>query len=102
VASRGGRARRRGVAGPARPAEFEFLRLVEDDEGVVYLASPGGRPATPFRLIEAGERSAVFGNPDLDFPKRLEYRLVEGHLIASVSGDVRSQGWTFERVGDVE
>ena len=36
---------------------FEFLRIAETGEGIVYHASPGGRKLTPFRLTKLGENS---------------------------------------------
>lgn len=44
--------------------------------GIVYLASPGGRcPATLFRLETLKGEYVVFANPAHDFPQRIEYRL---------------------------
>lgn len=55
-------------------ASFEFLRIEAHADGtLVYLASPGGRAATPFRLTTLGARRAVFTNPTHDFPKILTY-----------------------------
>jgi uncharacterized protein YbjT (DUF2867 family) len=57
-----------------RPAAFEYLRIeARADGALVYLASPGGRDATPFRLTTLGPRRAVFTNPSHDFPKILTY-----------------------------
>ncbi len=83
---------------------FEYLRIVEDPEhgGVVYLASPGGGPPTPFRLTEVDGKHAVFENPEHDFPKRIEYRLEGEKLTASIAGDTPGPSWSFERVGHVE
>lgn len=79
---------------------YEFLRIVETAEGIVYFAAPGGRyPATPFPLVELGERRAVFANPEHDFPKRLVYWIAEdGALHAHAQGD-DGQGpeWRWER-----
>ena len=43
-----------------RAVEFEFMRIEEKGDGLVYLASPGGKPATPFPLVERGDMSVVF------------------------------------------
>ena len=85
-----------------RKAGFEFLRLEADKEGVVYLASPGGAPPTPFRLTTSDASHAVFENPGHDFPKRIEYRLDGETLTASIAGDQPGPAWTFRRVGKVE
>ncbi len=91
----------RSVKGERSRAQFEYLRLELDGHGVVYQASPGGAKPTPFRLVEADEHHAVFENPDHDFPKRIEYRLVDGKLVASIAGDRPGPSWTFERVAEL-
>lgn len=88
----------RGKAG----AQFEYLRIVEDKQGVIYMASPGGAKPTPFRLTEASAAHAVFENPEHDFPKKIEYRLDGEQLKVQIAGDKPGPSWTFERVGDVE
>ena len=85
-----------------RASAFEFFRIVESDSGIVYLASPGGRPATPFPLKSLGERSVVFENPAHDFPARLIYWLDEtGSLQARAEGTIRgqasSEAWRWSR-----
>jgi hypothetical protein len=86
---------------PDHPAAFEFLRLAEDERGVVYHASPGGAAPTPFRLTLAEPGRAVFENPEHDFPKRIEYRREDEVLHARIAGDAPGPAWRFERVGDV-
>jgi hypothetical protein len=64
---------------------FEFLRIVERDGGLVYIAQPGGAAATEFVLSELSETRAVFDNPRHDYPKRIVYELsAEGHLSATI------------------
>lgn len=64
---------------------FEFLRIVERDGGLVYIAQPGGRPPTEFVLTELGKNRAVFENPRHDSPQRIVYELTaEGKLTASI------------------
>ena len=76
----------RDVAG-GRMVSFEFLRIEATAEGVTYLASPKGRPATPFRLVESGPARVVFANPEHDFPQRILYWLGEdGSLHARIEG----------------
>ena len=62
---------------PARDGKtpfFELLRIVEDREGLVFLAQPRGvSPAVPFRAVEVGDSRVVFANPEHDFPQRLTY-----------------------------
>ncbi|MCA9277501.1 MAG: hypothetical protein H6815_01785 [Phycisphaeraceae bacterium] len=64
---------------------FEYLRIVERDEGLVYIAQPNGRPPTEFILTEIGTNRAVFENPRHDSPQRIVYeRSAEGGLTASI------------------
>jgi hypothetical protein len=64
---------------------FEYLRIVERDGGLVYVAQPGGRSPTEFVLTKLNEARAVFENPRHDFPQRIVYELSdEGALIASI------------------
>lgn len=64
---------------------FEYLRIVERDGGLVYIAQPGGAPPTEFVLTELGGTHAVFENPRHDYPKRIMYELAdEGRLNATI------------------
>jgi hypothetical protein len=86
------------VAG--RLAEFEFLRIVERDDRLVYVAQPNGRPATEFAMTRLDSRSVTFENPEHDFPTTIRYAARDdGTLVASIAGtagkDERS--WVFAR-----
>jgi hypothetical protein len=64
---------------------FEYLRIIERDGGLVYIAQPGGRPPVEFVLTELVKSRAVFENPRHDSPQRIVYELTpEGALIASI------------------
>lgn len=64
---------------------FEYLRIVERDGGLVYVAQPGGAEPTEFVLTELGGMRAVFENPRHDYPKRIVYELsAEGGLSATI------------------
>jgi hypothetical protein len=64
---------------------FEYLRVVERDGGLVYVAQPNGGSATEFVLTELGATRAVFENPRHDSPQRIVYELsAEGGLTASI------------------
>ena len=69
-----------------RSASFEFLRIAVTKDGVAYLAQPGGKPATAFRLVESGPAKAVFANPTHDFPTRILYWMKGAQLCAAVEG----------------
>jgi hypothetical protein len=83
-----------------RTVAFEFLRLEEREGEVVLFANPDGRcPATPFGLVELGEREAVFANPEHDFPQRIVHRRDGDRLTALIDGRVdgerRRPEWRF-------
>ena len=64
---------------------FEFLRVVERDGGLVYIAQPGGAEPTEFVLTELTTTRAVFDNPRHDYPKRIVYeRAADGSLSATI------------------
>lgn len=73
---------------PDKPAFFEFLRIEEGEDGIVYLASPRGRPATPFKMIEMMGTRVVFENTSHDFPQRIIYERKGDQLTARVEGEV--------------
>jgi hypothetical protein len=79
----------RDVSGAA--AAFEFLRIEESAGTITYLASPQGRPATPFALVESTAQRAVFANPDHDFPQRILYWREGESLCAAVEGPMNGQ-----------
>jgi hypothetical protein len=64
---------------------FEYLRIVERDGGLVYVAQPGGTESTEFVLTEVSPSRAVFENPRHDYPKRIVYELsADGGLNATI------------------
>lgn len=68
-----------------RMVEFEFLRIVARDGAIYYLAQPGGRPATEFKLTSFDGVTAIFENPQHDFPKRILYKKnPDGSLTARI------------------
>jgi hypothetical protein len=80
---------------------FEYLRIVERDGGLVYIAQPGGNPPTEFVLTTLTTTRAVFDNPRHDYPKRIVYeRSAEGDLSATIGfmkgGSPRRLGYKRE------
>ena len=68
-----------------RMSSFEYLRIVERDGGLVYIAQPGGKSPTEFVLTELTATRAVFDNPRHDYPKRIVYeRSGEDDLTATI------------------
>ena len=72
---------------------FEFFRIEAAKDGrIVYLASPQGRPATPFWQSEAAPKRVVFENKEHDFPTRILYWLdAAGALHARIEGTLKGQ-----------
>jgi hypothetical protein len=95
----------RGAAGGEGGPSFEFLRIVEEEGRLVYLASPGGRcPPTPFPAIEVAEGRVVFANPEHDFPQRIAYWLegedtLRARVEAEEDGEMRGFELLWKRGG---
>lgn len=82
-------------------SSFEFLRVVEKDGVISYLASPGGQTPTEFKLKELVSQRVVFENLANDFPQRIIYwKHTDGSLKAriegSIDGKVRAMEWHFQ------
>jgi len=70
-----------------RLLSWEFLRIQATDAGIIYFASPRSAPPTPFKLIEVGDKRAVFENKEHDFPQRILYWVdAKGALHARIEG----------------
>lgn len=75
----------RSVNAAGKMFAFEFLRIIERDGGLVYVAQPNGGTATEFVLSELSSTRAVFDNPRHDYPKRIVYELsADGNLTATI------------------
>lgn len=80
----------RTIRGPR--TSFEYLRIAPTDQGLVYFASPQGRPPTEFRLTSLKNKRVVFENAEHDFPQQISYWLDEkGELHARVEGVLRGE-----------
>jgi hypothetical protein len=90
----------RDTAG-GKTLSYEFLRIEAAAEGITYWASPRGKPATPFKLVENGGERVVFENPDHDFPRRILYWKCGGDLCARTEGAVAgkpvAEQWHWSR-----
>jgi hypothetical protein len=92
---------------PSGQPFFEFLRIEARKDGVFYLASPKGRPPTPFRLVRLEAQSATFENAEHDYPQRIQYtRDAAGPVlrvqIGTIDGKGESAEWTWSRRADGE
>ena len=73
--------------GKGRTLLFEFLRIEQQGDQIVYLSMPNGRsPATPFPLKELSGTRVVFENPAHDFPQRIIYWKDGNDLRARIEG----------------
>ena len=85
-----------------RTVSFEFLRIEATTDAITYWASPRGRPATPFKMVEQGDKRVVFENAEHDFPRRIIYWMSnDGALHAKIegtlSGKPAAEEWTWRR-----
>jgi hypothetical protein len=83
-----------------RMVAFEFLRIVERNGGLVYVAQPNGAPPTEFTLTGVDATTATFENPSHDYPKMIRYaKQADGSLEARISaeGGQRPQAFRFKR-----
>lgn len=84
---------------PSGKVFFEFMRIVETPEGVSFLASPAGRQATKFAMLECSDKRVVFDNPTHDYPQKVGYWLdVQGYLHARIAGWDKGQAKKAEWV----
>ncbi|MEQ1632372.1 MAG: DUF6265 family protein [Planctomycetota bacterium] len=68
---------------------FEYLRIVERDGGLVYVAQPGGAAPTEFVLSELSAKRAVFDNPRHDYPGRIVYELADDGVLRATIGQIK-------------
>ena len=80
-----------------RTASFEFLRIEQQGDRIVYLSMPNGRsPATPFPLKEVSGTRVVFENPAHDFPQRIIYWKDGNDLRARIEGTMNGKAGSDE------
>lgn len=77
---------------------FEFLRIVQRPDGLVYIAQPRGGAATEFPLVDSDEGVFVFENPQHDHPRRITYRVSAEELQVTLEGAEPTQVLRFRRV----
>lgn len=83
----------------AKRTTFEFMRIEQTNNGVVFVAQPSGGAAIHFSLAECSARRAVFANPGHDFPQRITYELRDDNLCARVEGDGHAaQEWCWTQL----
>ena len=81
----------RTLAG-TRMVAFEYLRIIQKEGEIYYVAQPGGRPPTEFKLTSASANKAVFENPKHDHPKIITYEKdAGGNIVATIEGDEKGR-----------
>jgi hypothetical protein len=81
--------------------DFEFLRIVEDANGIAYVSRPSGnKEDTAFKLIKSASGEVVFENPTHDFPQRIIYKRNGEKMTARIEGttDGKLKGVDFNYV----
>jgi hypothetical protein len=86
--------------GQGRTLSFEFLRIEQRQDQIVYLSMPNGRsPATPFPLRELSGTRVVFENPAHDFPQRIIYWKdgtdLRARIEGTINGTAGSEEWRW-------
>lgn len=80
-------------------SSFEYLRIMRTREGIVYIASPGGRPGTTFTMKEHAEQRIVFENLENDFPQCIIYSRSSDTLTARIENESgeKSMEWVWTK-----
>lgn len=72
--------------------EYEYLRIVEQNGTLAYIALPSGQKEATFTLASIKPDEMVFENPKHDFPTRITYqRQPDGSLKARIEGTMNGQ-----------
>ena len=67
--------------------DFEFLRIVEDANGIAYISRPSeNKEDTSFKMIRSSTGEVVFENAAHDFPQRIIYWKDGADLRARIEG----------------
>jgi len=79
---------------------WEQMRVERAADGsIVLMASPGGRPAVPFKAKRVTASAIEFTNAEHDYPQRIRYELKGNKLDAEISriDGSKSIRWTYSR-----
>lgn len=81
---------------------WETLRIVMEEGGMRYIASPGGQAPTTFTWQAAKESGVTFLNAAHDYPQRIRYWREGETLMAEISlaDGSKPMRWAYSRVKD--
>ena len=80
-----------------KTSAYEFLRIIQENFEVFYIANPSKQQETSFKLIKQTNNEAIFENPTHDFPQRIIYRLKsKTSLVARIEGDNKGKQMGFD------
>ena len=80
-------------------AFYEVLSIRRnEDRNWVYNAHPSGQAATSFLAVEITGNSALFANPEHDYPQEIRYRREGDTLYASISLKDGEKPRTFDKI----
>ncbi|MGB7069799.1 MAG: DUF6265 family protein [Pyrinomonadaceae bacterium] len=69
-----------------KTTDYEFVRIVQESDGIYYVAKPKAQEETRFKLVRSTASEIVFENPAHDFPQRVMYNLKKKKLAARIEG----------------
>ena len=89
----------RDIAG-GKTTWFEFQRVEQRGEQLVYVAQPGGKPPTEFKATKITDKKITFENPQHDFPKRIHYWREGKNLCAQIDDgtEQKAEKWCWAPV----
>lgn len=71
---------------------WEFMRIQENADSLVFTAIPSGKPEASFQLLSLDKQRVVFENTRPEFPQRVIYQLnADGSLLGRIEGKMKDQ-----------
>ncbi|MFZ6642042.1 DUF6265 family protein [Undibacterium sp. TC4M20W] len=76
----------------SKTVAWEFMRIQENADSLVFTALPSGKPEANFQLLSLDKQRVVFENPRPEFPQRVIYQLnADGSLLGRIEGKMKDQ-----------
>lgn len=89
---------------PGSTTRIEFMRIVERDGTLIFIAQPDGQPPAEFPLLEGENGIATFENQAHDFPQRITYEIsgdnfdvLKARIEGTIDGNRRTMAWTYTK-----